>query len=55
MKVEGGPCTGYNGVHVRCSSVLFDTLGILCQHALYVLKKKKVMELPEYYILDHRP
>lgn len=31
----------------RCSCAMFETLGVLCQHALYILKKKKVMELPE--------
>lgn len=39
--------TVYNGVSVTCSYALFETLGILYQHALYILKKKKVLELPE--------
>lgn len=33
--------------------VLYETLDILCQHALYVLQKKKLMELLEHYTL-HR-
>lgn len=35
-----------DGVNVRCSCTTFETIGILCKHALYMLKKKKVMELP---------
>lgn len=44
--------TTYDGVHVRCSCAMYKLLGILCQHALYMLKKKKVMKLPEHYILS---
>lgn len=43
--------TAYDGVSVKCSCALFETLRIMCQHALYVLKKKKVLELLEHYIL----
>lgn len=42
--------TAYEGFRVRCSCALSKTMGVLCQHALYVLKKKKVMELPDYYV-----
>ncbi|KAK2976155.1 hypothetical protein RJ640_006825, partial [Escallonia rubra] len=29
----------------------FETARILCKHILYILKKKKIPDLPEYYIL----
>lgn len=44
--------TAYDGVDVRCSCTLYEMLGILLQHALHVLKKKKVMELSKHYILS---
>lgn len=44
--------TTYDGVYVKCNCAMYETLGILCQHALYMLKKKKVMELSEHYILS---
>lgn len=42
--------TAYEGPFVRCSCALFETQGILCQHALYIMKKKKVVDLPEQFI-----
>lgn len=42
----------YDGVYVKFNCAMYETLGIPCQHALYMLKKKKVMELPEHYILS---
>ncbi|KAK2972450.1 hypothetical protein RJ640_003876, partial [Escallonia rubra] len=38
-------------VKVSCACAKFETAGILCKHILYVLKKKKMTNLPEYYIL----
>lgn len=43
--------TSYDAEYVSCGCVMFQML-ILCQHALYILNKKKVMELPEYYRLS---
>lgn len=45
----------YGGIYIRCNSAIFETLGALCQHALYILKKNKVMELSKQYILVDRP
>uniref|UniRef100_A0A7N0VE28 SWIM-type domain-containing protein n=1 Tax=Kalanchoe fedtschenkoi TaxID=63787 RepID=A0A7N0VE28_KALFE len=36
---------------VRCSCAKFETDGILCKHALYILKKKKIKNLPKNYLL----
>lgn len=44
--------TAYERVHVRYNFSFYKMIGILCKHALYELKKKKVMELPEHYILS---
>lgn len=38
-------------IDVRCGCSMFETLGILCKHALCMLKKKKVLELSQQYIL----
>ncbi|KAK2975138.1 hypothetical protein RJ640_010818 [Escallonia rubra] len=38
-------------VKVSCACAKFETAGTLCKHILYVLKKKKMTNLPEYYIL----
>ncbi|KAK2995203.1 hypothetical protein RJ640_000508 [Escallonia rubra] len=38
-------------VKATCSCAKFETAGILCKHILYILKKKKIIDLPEYYIL----
>ena len=40
-----------NEVEVTCSCAKFETYGILCKHALYVMKKKHVKILPDRYIL----
>ncbi|KAJ9535115.1 hypothetical protein OSB04_un001806, partial [Centaurea solstitialis] len=40
-----------NEVEVTCSCAKFETYGILCKHALYVMKKKHVEILPNLYIL----
>ncbi|KAK2972602.1 hypothetical protein RJ640_007071 [Escallonia rubra] len=37
-------------VRANCSCAKFETAGILCQHILYIFKKK-IIDLPEYYIL----
>ncbi|KAK2965675.1 hypothetical protein RJ640_001095, partial [Escallonia rubra] len=39
------------GVRATCSCAKFETEGILCKHILYIMRKKKVMALPEHYIL----
>lgn len=39
----------YNAVQVRCSCSMFETMGFLCQHSLYILKRKQVLEFPEHY------
>lgn len=40
-------------IDVRCGCSMFETLGILCKHALCMLKKKKVLELSHsIYCLD---
>lgn len=44
--------TAYDDPFVRCSCALFETAGILCQHALYIMRKKKVVVLPEQFILS---
>lgn len=36
----------YNEIYLKCGCVMFETLGILCKHALFTLKKKKVMNFP---------
>ncbi|XP_061366892.1 protein FAR1-RELATED SEQUENCE 5-like [Gastrolobium bilobum] len=36
----------------QCSCAKFETMGILCKHILYIMKKKQVMTLPEKYILS---
>ncbi|KAK2969093.1 hypothetical protein RJ640_013780, partial [Escallonia rubra] len=38
-------------VKATCSCAKFETAGILCKHIIYILKKKKIIDLPEYYIL----
>ncbi|KAK2976094.1 hypothetical protein RJ640_009526 [Escallonia rubra] len=38
-------------VNATCSCAKFETAGILCKHIIYILKKKKITDLPEYYIL----
>ncbi|KAK2986172.1 hypothetical protein RJ640_006207, partial [Escallonia rubra] len=38
-------------VRASCSCAKFETAGILCKHILYIFKKKKIIDLPEYYIL----
>ncbi|KAK2990920.1 hypothetical protein RJ640_028697 [Escallonia rubra] len=38
-------------VRASCSCAKFETAGILCKHVLYIFKKKKIIDLPEYYIL----
>uniref|UniRef100_A0A7N0VLE0 SWIM-type domain-containing protein n=2 Tax=Kalanchoe fedtschenkoi TaxID=63787 RepID=A0A7N0VLE0_KALFE len=38
---------------VRCSCAKFETDGILCKHALYILRKKKLKNFPKSYLL-HR-
>ncbi|KAK2987379.1 hypothetical protein RJ640_028825 [Escallonia rubra] len=38
-------------VRVSCSCAKFETAGILCKHILYIFKMKKIIDLPEYYIL----
>ncbi|KAK2976731.1 hypothetical protein RJ640_018204 [Escallonia rubra] len=38
-------------VKVTCSCAKLETAGILCKHIIYILKKKKITDLPEYYIL----
>ncbi|KAJ9552192.1 hypothetical protein OSB04_016237 [Centaurea solstitialis] len=40
-----------NEVEVTCSCANFETYGIMCKHALYVMKKKHVEILPNHYIL----
>lgn len=42
----------YNVVQVRCSCSMFETMGFLCQHSLYILKRKQVLEFPEHNIMD---
>lgn len=42
----------YNAVQVRCSCSMFETMGFLCQHSLYILKRKQVLEFPEHNIMD---
>ncbi|KAK2971069.1 hypothetical protein RJ640_022624 [Escallonia rubra] len=34
-----------------CTCGKFETYGILCKHILYILRKKKLLTLPEFYIL----
>ncbi|XP_061373449.1 protein FAR1-RELATED SEQUENCE 5-like [Gastrolobium bilobum] len=36
----------------HCSCAKFETMGILCRHTLYIMKKKQIMTLPEKYILS---
>ncbi|XP_061355857.1 protein FAR1-RELATED SEQUENCE 5-like [Gastrolobium bilobum] len=36
----------------HCSCAKFETMGILCKHILYIMKKKQIMTLPEKYILS---
>ncbi|XP_061340011.1 protein FAR1-RELATED SEQUENCE 5-like [Gastrolobium bilobum] len=36
----------------QCSCAKFETMGILCKHILYIMKKKQIMTLPEKYILS---
>ena len=36
---------------VTCSCKMFETLGLLCRHALWILIVKNVTELPVQYIL----
>ena len=36
---------------VKCSCKMFETLGLLCRHALWLLNVKNVIELPIQYIL----
>ncbi|XP_061343800.1 protein FAR1-RELATED SEQUENCE 5-like [Gastrolobium bilobum] len=36
----------------RCSCAKFETMGILCRHILYIMKKKQMMTFPEKYILS---
>ncbi|KAK2990353.1 hypothetical protein RJ640_000799 [Escallonia rubra] len=38
-------------INATCSCAKFETAGILCKHIIYILKKKKITDLPEYYIL----
>ncbi|KAK2975912.1 hypothetical protein RJ640_000396 [Escallonia rubra] len=38
-------------VRASCSCAQFETAGILCKHILYIFQKKKIIDLPEYYIL----
>ncbi|GJS71887.1 FAR1-related sequence 5-like protein [Tanacetum coccineum] len=38
-------------VDITCSCAKFETHGMLCKHALYVLKKRNVETLPDHYIL----
>ncbi|GJY86281.1 FAR1-related sequence 5-like protein [Tanacetum coccineum] len=40
-----------NKVDITCSCAKFETHGMLCKHALYVLKKRHVETLPDHYIL----
>ena len=37
-----------------CSCAMFETQGILCKHILYVMKKKQIMDLSDYYILPRQ-
>ncbi|XP_061359028.1 protein FAR1-RELATED SEQUENCE 7-like [Gastrolobium bilobum] len=36
----------------HCSCGKFETMGILCKHILYIMKKKQIMNLPEKYIMS---
>ncbi|KAI3514158.1 hypothetical protein L1887_12477 [Cichorium endivia] len=38
-------------LNVTCSCAKYETYGILCKHALYVMKKRHVENLPDHYIL----
>ncbi|KAK2995484.1 hypothetical protein RJ640_016840, partial [Escallonia rubra] len=38
-------------VRASCSSANFEMAGMLCKYILYIFKKKKIIDLPEYYIL----
>lgn len=40
-----------NKVDITCSCAKFETHGMLCKHALYVLKKRHIETLPDHYIL----
>nr|GEW68209.1 hypothetical protein [Tanacetum cinerariifolium] len=40
-----------NKVDITCSCAKFETHGMLCKHALYVLKKRHVETLHDHYIL----
>ncbi|KAI3779313.1 hypothetical protein L2E82_08985 [Cichorium intybus] len=40
-----------NQVNITCSCAKFETYGILCKHSLYVIKKRHVQNLPNFYIL----
>ncbi|XP_041011498.1 protein FAR1-RELATED SEQUENCE 6-like [Juglans microcarpa x Juglans regia] len=39
-------------VDVKCSYTLFEMRGILCRHALAIMRVNKVKKVPEKYILD---
>ncbi|XP_035551481.1 uncharacterized protein LOC118349846 [Juglans regia] len=39
-------------VDVKCSCALFEMRGILCRHALAIMRVNKVKKVPEKYILD---
>ncbi|XP_061359485.1 protein FAR1-RELATED SEQUENCE 5-like [Gastrolobium bilobum] len=36
----------------NCSCAKFETIGILCKHILYIMKKKQIKIIPEKYILS---
>ncbi|GJY63659.1 FAR1-related sequence 5-like protein [Tanacetum coccineum] len=38
-------------VDITCSCAKFETLGMLCKHALYDLKKRNIETFPNHYIL----
>ncbi|KAF5462239.1 hypothetical protein F2P56_018262 [Juglans regia] len=39
-------------VDVKCSCALFEMIGILCRHALAIIRVNKVKNVPQKYILD---
>ncbi|KAK2993488.1 hypothetical protein RJ640_015172 [Escallonia rubra] len=43
---------GHSSVDFRatCSCAKFETEGMLCKHILYIMKKKKLIDLPKHYI-----
>ncbi|KAK6930226.1 FAR1 DNA binding domain [Dillenia turbinata] len=41
-----------NSCEVRCSCCLFEFRGILCRHAMKVLARRKIIKVPEKYIVS---